>query len=69
MATYKQITQQVQKTDGFAPKSCWIADVLSSHGLTKRIASNRNDPRKRQHSCPPDKRPAIESALRHFQKI
>ena len=58
--------KRVVATHGFMPKTCWIAHVMADHGLTRRVASNRLDPRKRKHPCPPDKRPAIENALRYF---
>ncbi len=40
MATYKEIENYVRSNFGFVPKTCWIADVKSSFGLTKRIAYN-----------------------------
>ncbi|NEW95007.1 hypothetical protein DY468_23955 [Rhodopseudomonas sp. BR0M22] len=69
MATYKEIAEYVRRTSGFAAKPCWIADLLSEHGLTKRMAHNREDPRTRKHPCPSAKRTAIEAALRHFRMI
>jgi hypothetical protein len=67
--TYQQIQAHVKQENHFSPKTCWIADVLSKHGLTRRIAANRLDPASRKHPCPPEKRAAIESALRHFGRI
>jgi hypothetical protein len=69
MATYKQIAEYVRTKNGFAPKTCWIAHVLSDQGLTKRKAANRIDPKMRAYPCPPLKRDAIESALKHFAMI
>lgn len=70
MATYKEITARVVKTDGFTPKSCWIAHVLSEHGLTKWQAYNRKSRTTRKYPCPPGrKRIAIETALRHNRMI
>ena len=69
MATYTQLGKRVVATHGFMPKTCRIAHVMADHGLTRRVASNRLDPRKRKHPCPPDKRPAIENALRYFGMI
>ena len=69
MATYKAIAERVKKQAGFVPKTCWIADIKSQHGLTTRQAPNRFDPNSREHPCPPDKRIAIESAMRFFQMI
>ena len=64
-----EIIDRVKSERGFSPKSCWIAHVLSDHGLTKRAAHNRDDPNLRAHPCPVLKRPAIEAALRHFAMI
>lgn len=63
MATYAQIQQHVRQQSGFVPKSCWIAHVLSDHGLTNRMSPNRGDPAVRRHPCPPEKRAAIVRAL------
>jgi hypothetical protein len=67
--TYKQIQIHVRNENHFVPKTCWIADVLSDHRLTHRIAANRINPTSRKYPCPPEKRTAIESALRHFGMI
>ncbi|MEF2547513.1 hypothetical protein VQ045_10120 [Aurantimonas sp. E1-2-R+4] len=64
MATYKQIQQYVKATNGFTPKTCWIAHVRSDHGMTTRQAANRYAANRRAHPCPPEKRQAIEDALR-----
>jgi len=64
MPTYKQIAERVRANSQFVPKTCWIADVLASHGLTRRIAPNRKSKDIRQHPCPEDKRAAIEGAMR-----
>jgi len=69
MATYAQIEERVRKTSGFTPKTCWIAHILSEHGLTKRMAPNRADPNARAHPCPAARKAAIEDALRHFGMI
>lgn len=69
MATYKDIQNYVRKNNDFMPKTCWIAHVMADHGLTKRIAPNRIDRTGRAYPCPDEKRPAIESALRHFRII
>lgn len=69
MARYKDIQAYVRSKDGFVPKSCWIAEVLSDHGLTKGTAPNRRGGAQRLHPCPDKKRPAIEDALRHFGMI
>ncbi|PYD74999.1 hypothetical protein [Novacetimonas pomaceti] len=69
MATYQQVQDWIRARDGFAAKSCWIAHILSDHGKTRRQANNRIDPNQRKHPCPPEKRPVIEAALRHFKMI
>lgn len=69
MATYKQIQNHVRTQHNFTPKTCWIADVLSSYGLTTRVAANRRDPSKREYPCPIGKRAAIEQALKQFRMI
>jgi hypothetical protein len=69
MATYKEIQDYVRGRYGFQPKTCWIANVKADHGLTTRQASNRFSATSREQPCPPDKRPLIEDALRHFNMI
>jgi hypothetical protein len=69
MATYKAIQQRVKNLDGFVPKTCWIAHVLSDHGLVTRAAPNRIDAKAREYPCPAEKRSAIEAALRHFGMV
>jgi hypothetical protein len=66
MATYAEIQDHVRTHNGFVPKLCWIAHVLSDFGLTKRIAPNRANATARKHPCPPEKRPAIIAALHYF---
>jgi hypothetical protein len=70
MATYKQIQERVRAQNKFVPKTCWIAHVMSDHGLTTRTAANRMDDEIRTNPCPPGReRAAIESPLRHFGMI
>lgn len=66
MSIYREIQAEVKRTSGLVPKTCWIAHVLSDHGLTRRQAWNRVDPSARKHPCPSAKRPAIEQALRRL---
>jgi hypothetical protein len=65
-ATYRDIQQRVKANHGFTPKTCWIADVKAAHGLTRSASANRINPTEPKYPCPPDKRPAIEAALKHF---
>lgn len=69
MATYLQIQKQVQKQNSFTPKTCWIAHVLSDQGLTQTVAPNRESKAQRKYPCPPNRRPAIMAALKHFDMI
>jgi hypothetical protein len=69
MATYSQIQKLVRAKGGFTPKPCWIAHVMSDHGLTKRVAFNRIDPDARKHPRPPQKRQSITDALRELRMI
>jgi hypothetical protein len=69
MATYAEIQRYVKLRHGFLPKTCWIADVKAERGLITRIAPNRIDASRREVPCPPDKKPALEDALRHFSMI
>lgn len=66
--TYRQIQEYVKSHSGFAAKTCWIAHVKELHGLPVRRAWNRSG-QERAVPCPPDKRPAIEQAFRHFGAI
>ena len=69
MATYVQLQSHIKSTAGFTVKTCWLADIMSQYGLTRRFALNRIDPSRRVHPCPSSKRATIESALRHFGMI
>jgi hypothetical protein len=69
MATYRQIQERVNTTDAFIPKTCWIAHVTSDFGLTRGAAPNRANASVRKYPCPPEKRPAILAALRHWDMI
>jgi hypothetical protein len=64
--TYADISEYVRQRSGFVPKGCWIAHVKELRGFEVPWAWNRVGKR-RQVPCPPDKRPAIERALRHFR--
>jgi len=64
MPTYKDIQNEVKRSAGFVPKTCWIAHVRELNGLPVRQAPNRHDPNSRVVPCPPGKRKAIENALR-----
>jgi hypothetical protein len=65
MATYGAIERWVWREYGFVIQPAWIAHVKELNGLPVRRAWNRQATG-RLVACPPDKRPAIEAALRHF---
>jgi hypothetical protein len=69
MATHREIGVRVRTTSGRVPKTCYIADVKASFGLTSREAPNRLDPNSRAYPCPDDMKPHIVAALRHFRMI
>jgi len=69
MATYREIQDHIRARERFVPQTCWIAHVMSDHGLTTRLAPNRISASERAKPCPHDKRAAIEAALRHFGMI
>jgi hypothetical protein len=69
MATYFQIIERVKASCGRAPKTCHVADVKASFGLTHGTAPNRINSGSRAYPCPADMRPHIEDALRHFRMI
>ena len=68
MATYEELIIYIRKTDGFVAQTCWIAHVKELNNLPVSRAWNRAG-RGRVVPCPPDKRPAIEQAFRHFGMI
>lgn len=69
MATYKEIQQAVKEAHGFVPKTCWIAHILSDHGLTKRQSPNRIDTTSRKYPCPAEKRQAIEQTMKRLKAV
>jgi len=68
MATYAEIQSYIRIKNGFAVKTCWIADVKNQFGLITRIAYNRKSS-KRLHPCPGNKKKHIIEAFRHFKMI
>jgi hypothetical protein len=62
MSKYAEIRKFVQRHHGFVPKTSWIAPVEEIRGLakpTRRVPASG--------SCPPEKREAIEEALRYLR--
>ena len=64
--TYPDIRAWVYSRHGFSPRTGWIAHVKELSGLKVRAVHNRRDSR-RVDPCPPERRGAIEEALRHFR--
>ncbi|HVC58981.1 MAG TPA: hypothetical protein VND19_01295 [Acetobacteraceae bacterium] len=70
MATYKQIAEYAWwECQEKIHHPCWIADVKARHGLTTRLAHNRQRADRRAVPCPSTKVVAIEAALRHYGMI
>ena len=69
MATYAEIQKFVQRHHGFVPKPGWITHVEKVHGISSLRAVNRARRGRGVAPCPPEKREAIEEALRHFGMI
>lgn len=67
MATDTAIQKFVQHHHGFIPKRGWIAHVKEAHGVAMLRTASRV--RHGIEPCPPEKREAIEEALRHFSVI
>lgn len=66
--TYGEIRAYVYARHGFSPRTGWIAHVKELRGLTLRPTHNRSGA-SRVDTCPPERRAAIEDALRHFGVI
>src|SRR5215467_11950665 len=66
--TYRDIRAWVYSHHGFSPRTGWIAHVKELSGLKVRATHNRRGSR-RVDPCPPERRSAIEEALRHFRVL
>ncbi|MFM0295124.1 MULTISPECIES: hypothetical protein [Paraburkholderia] len=62
MATYNDVQMFVKRRNGIVVQTCWIAHVKELNGLPLR----RGRTTERAKPCPPQWRPAIEEAMRHF---
>jgi len=69
MATDAEIQKFVQRHHGFIPKPGWVAHVKEVHGVPTLRGANRARRDREIEPCPPEKREAIEEALRHFGLI
>jgi hypothetical protein len=59
----------VQRRHGFVPKTGWIAHVKDVHNIPTLREAKRARRDRAVEPCPPEKREAIEEALRHFGLI
>jgi hypothetical protein len=66
MATDAEIQKFVQQHHGFIPKPGWIAHVKEVRGIATLRGAKRAHRDRAVEPCPPEKREAIEEALRHF---
>lgn len=69
MATDVEIQKFVQQRHGFIPKTEWIAHVKAVHNIPTLREAKRARQDRAVEPCPPEKREAIEEALRHFGMI
>jgi hypothetical protein len=69
MATDVEIQKFVQRRHGFIPKTGWIAHVKDVHNIPTLREAKRARRDRAIEPCPPEKREAIEEALRHFGLI
>ena len=69
MATNAEIQKFVQRHHGFIPKMGWIAHVKEVHRISTLRGAKRARRDRDIEPCPPEKREAIEEALRHFDMI
>jgi len=69
MATDVEIQKFVQRRHGFIPKTGWIAHVKEVHNIPTLREAKRARRDRAIEPCPPEKREAIEEALRHFGVI
>ncbi len=66
MPKYREIAAEISRISGIKwVHHCWIAHVLSDHGLTTRQAANRKRSG-RAEPCPASKRPMVEQALKNL---
>jgi hypothetical protein len=69
MVTDAEIQKFVQQHHGFIPKPGWIAHVKEAHDIPTLRGAKRARRGRDAEPCPPEKREAIEEALRHFGVI
>ena len=69
MATDREIQKFVQGHHGLIPKGGWITHVKEVHGIPTVRGADRARRNRKVEPCPPEKREAIEEALRHFRMM
>ena len=69
MDTDAEIQKFVQRHHGFIPKTGWLTHVKEVHGIPTLRGASRALRARDVEPCPPEKREAIEEALRHFGAI
>jgi hypothetical protein len=63
VSVYASVQLYCRTRHGFLPQTCWIADVLAEHGLTRRQAPNRKNPARPTKPCPARHRDKIVEAI------
>jgi hypothetical protein len=69
MSGYKREFTELKKMNVRGVKTCHIADIKASLGLTSRQAPNRIDGMKRMNPCPEHLKQAVEIAVRRVHGI
>lgn len=69
MATYKQIQEYIKNTNGYTPKTCWIAHMKEICGLNPKVSPNRYSLESRTHTCPSEKQDDLRNAFIYFKMI
>ena len=67
MATYEQIQDEVKRTTGRQPKTCWIAHAKELCGIPVKKSHRRRGERK--YPCPDEMLPPIRDAFKHFRMM
>lgn len=69
-ASFTEIQQWILDNYGFKVGSMYVSEVKRDHGIHALGTCTYPPPYKAKNfACPPDKRAAIEAALRHFGMI
>ncbi|PZQ13657.1 MAG: hypothetical protein DI565_14035 [Ancylobacter novellus] len=68
-AGYKRERSYVFEKYGKSVKTCHVAHVKRTLGLTRGTAPNRIDQARGVYDCPPDLWPMVEEAVRHVHGV